>query len=145
MRRVADSVPFEPVAVVPDTRVETATSRAALPAAIAHADATFTAGRAALLGAGLASGDKDLLSAAFARPAARALPRRERAAPRGDPRGRSPQAAVGVTLSGSGPTVIVWTRAGDAGHCASELEAQVPEDASVLTLRVSALGAGLVA
>jgi homoserine kinase len=143
VRRVADSVPFEPVAVVPDARVATATARAALPAAIAHEDATFTAGRAALLGAGLASGDKDLLSAAFADRLHE--PYRAKNAPLLDAiRADVPQGAAGVTLSGSGPTVIVWARSGEAGNCAAELEARFPKT-EVLALRVSALGAGLVA
>ncbi len=143
VRRVSDAIPFEAVAVVPDTRVETAASRAALPARVSHAAATFTAGRAALLGAGLASGDKDLLIAAFHDRLHE--PYRAANAPLLEAiRADTPQTAVGVTLSGSGPSVIVWTRAGDAGRCAEELEAKFP-DTSVLTLRVSALGAGLVA
>jgi homoserine kinase len=143
VRRVADSVPFEPVAVVPEARVETAAARAALPAKVSHADAAFTAGRAALLGAGLASGDKDLLAAAFADRLHE--PYRAGNAPLLDEiRAAVPQGAAGVTLSGSGPTVIVWARAGEAGRVAAELEARFPEE-RVLPLRVSALGAGLVA
>ena len=41
-------------------------SRAALPATVPHADAAFTAGRAALLGAALASGSEELFAAALA-------------------------------------------------------------------------------
>ena len=59
-------MPFVPIAVVPAQRVETAAARAALPEEIAHADARFSVSRAALLGAGLASGAPELLAEAFA-------------------------------------------------------------------------------
>jgi homoserine kinase len=53
-------------------------------------------------------------------------------------RGDLPQGARGATLSGSGPTVIVW--ADDATACAAALAARFP-DADVLSLRVSSRGA----
>src|SRR4051812_9833541 len=55
--RIADDVPAAAIAVVPQTRVNTAEARAALPQSVSHADAAFTAGRAVLLGAALARGD----------------------------------------------------------------------------------------
>ena len=58
------------------------------------------------------------------------------AAVREDP----PASALGSTLSGSGPTVIVWARAESARACAQELEGRFP-DVSVLTLSVSREGA----
>ena len=66
IRRVADALPLDPVAVIPEARVDTAAARDALPASVSHEDAAFSAGRAALLGAGLAAGDPELLGAAFA-------------------------------------------------------------------------------
>jgi len=42
--RVADEAPAVPVALVPEATVSTAAARAALPATVPHADATFTAG-----------------------------------------------------------------------------------------------------
>lgn len=58
--RLRGSLPLVPVLLVPDGRVETGAARAALPAEVAHADAAFTAGRAALLGAALAGGDPEI-------------------------------------------------------------------------------------
>src|SRR3954471_5305065 len=48
--RVADTLPATPVAVVPDTRVNTAASRGALPDEVARLDAVFSVVRASLLG-----------------------------------------------------------------------------------------------
>ena len=50
----------------PRRRVATATARTACPSSVPHADAAFTVGRAALLGAALASGSAELLAAALA-------------------------------------------------------------------------------
>ena len=63
--RIADTAPATPVAVIPAARGLTAESRAALPATVPHADAAFSAGRAALLGAALASRSTDLFEAAL--------------------------------------------------------------------------------
>jgi homoserine kinase len=52
-----------------------------------------------------------------------------------------PAGAEGVTISGSGPTVIVWARPEAADRCAAELDARFPE-AHVRLLRVSPAGAG---
>ena len=63
-----------PIAVIPRERTSTETSRGALPATVPHAEAAASAGRAALLGAGAASGDADALRGRARRLAARALP-----------------------------------------------------------------------
>jgi homoserine kinase len=135
IERLADSLPLSPVAVVPAEKVKTAESRLALPAEVSHEDAAFTAARAALLGAGVVRADKDLLAAAFAdrlhepyRPS-RILD---------EVRARPPRGAAGATLSGSGPTVIVW--ADDADACADELSERFPDE-EVLPLRIVAEGA----
>jgi homoserine kinase len=137
--RLARSLPLVPIALVPAERVDTESARAALPASVPHADAAFTAGRAALLGAGLASGDAVLLADAFQdrlhepyRAASTPLLSLVRARP--------PVGAVGATVSGSGPTVVVWAAAPQASACAAELERDFPA-ARVLSLRVSASGA----
>ena len=51
-----------------------------------------------------------------------------------------PPGAVGATLSGSGPTVIVWAREEQLDSCAADLEARFA-DARVLPLRVASRGA----
>ena len=135
IERLADTLPLTPVAVVPAEKMTTAESRLALPAEVPHGDAAYTVARAALLGAGVARGDAALLSAAFTdrlhepyRPS-RILD---------DVRARPPAGSAGATLSGSGPTVIVWAE--DAEACAAELAERFPTE-EVLLLSIVAEGA----
>jgi homoserine kinase len=139
--RIADDMPAAAVAVVPrDTTVSTAEARAALPDQVPLADAAFSAGRAALLGAAIASGDARLLA-----PAAhdrlhepyRGVHAPHLAAIRAD----LPRGAIGATLSGSGPTVIVWAERESAPAVAVELADRFPEH-DVLHLAVATTGAG---
>ena len=96
-------------------------------------DAAFTAGRAALLGAALASGSPTLFAAALADRLHE--PYRVANAPLlAEIRADLPEGALGATLSGSGPTVIVWAEAGRADEVAGALRAH---DAEVLTLAVA--------
>jgi len=140
--RVAERLPFAPVAVVPETRVLTSAARASLPEQVSHEAAAFTAARAALLGAAFASQDPELLVAALQDELHE--PYRAVHAPvLGDVRAVLPTGAVGATLSGSGPTVIVWTRQDQVEACAAELRERYV-DAEVLALRVSASGAGVL-
>lgn len=138
--RVADGLPAVAIAVVPQNRVKTADARASLPQTVAHADAVFTAGRAALLGAALARGDLSLF-AAGADDRLHEPYRAEHAPHLHELRADLPDGAVGATLSGSGPTVIVWGRTEDAGRVALELRRRYPRH-DVLELRVVASGAG---
>ncbi|HXF99096.1 MAG TPA: hypothetical protein VNJ46_10850, partial [Gaiellaceae bacterium] len=55
-------------------------------------------------------------------------------------RERLPAGALGATLSGSGPSVVVWARAEAAESCAAELRRRHP-DVQVLTLPASPKGA----
>jgi homoserine kinase len=55
-------------------------------------------------------------------------------------RDQVPTGALGATISGSGPSVIVWTRPEAAAACARELADRFPE-VSVLSLSVSPEGA----
>jgi homoserine kinase len=138
--RIAEDAPATPIAVVPDARVETRAARAALPDAVPHADAAFTVARAALLGAAVASGSPDLFAAA-ADDRLHEPYRAERSPLLAAIRDRLPDGALGATLSGSGPTVVVWARPAEAGACAGELADRFPE-ADVLPLAISATGAG---
>ena len=138
--RIADTTPATPIAVVPAARGLTAESRAALPKHVPHADAAFSAGRAALLGAALASRSVDLFAAALDDRLHE--PYRAESAPLlGQIREQLPAAAVGATLSGAGPTVIVWARPGGEAECADELRARFPHE-QVLPLTISRTGAG---
>jgi len=139
--RVADRVPAVPIAVVPAGEVSTAAARAALPDVIPHVDAAFSAGRAALLGAALASGSEELFAAALQDRLHE--PYRADGAPLlGRLRAELPPGALGVTLSGSGPTVIVWARKAEAEACERWLREHYTAE-SVLRLAVAAAGAGV--
>jgi homoserine kinase len=138
--RVADETPATPIAVVPNATVATKAARAALPESLSHADAAHSAGRAALLGAAIAAGSAELFAAALDDRLHE--PYRAANAPLlAAVRERLPAGALGATLSGSGPTVIVWARRGEDAACADELERRFP-DADVLRLKVTARGAG---
>jgi homoserine kinase len=135
IEQVAASLPLDPVAVIPRELVCTAEARLALPPQVAHADAAYNAARAALLGAGMAAGRADLLAAALGdRLHEPYRPSRVLEAVRAE----LPPGAVGATLSGSGPTVIVW--ADDAAACAAALAGRFPDEA-ILPLAVVAEGA----
>ena len=133
--RLADTLPLTPVAVIPRQHMTTAEARLALPAQVPHGDASFSIVRAALLGAGMARGDRALLAAAFED----RLHEPYRPSPLLDAlRAELPLGAVGATLSGSGPTVIAWAE--DADACAAELERRFPDE-TVMALRIVTDGA----
>jgi homoserine kinase len=99
---------LEALLVVPDAALRTKEARAALPARVPMADAVDNVAHAALLALGLATGDLELV--------ARGLtdrlhqPYRAHLYPRSmalvaDARGLG---ALGATISGAGPTVLVW-------------------------------------
>lgn len=139
-RRVAEDVPADPVVVVPATRTSTARSRGALPAEVPHADAAATAGAAMLLGAAIAGNDAELLRAG--------LRDRLHEPYRGDGapllervRALAVPGVLGVTLSGSGPTVVAWAEAGRGGAVADSLTAALAGDGDVLALEIAREGA----
>jgi homoserine kinase len=133
--RIAETLPLASVAVVPQLRTSTAASRGALPTSVSHADAAATAARAALLGAGAATGDASLFAASLCD----RLHEPYRPSPVLDAiRADLPPGCAGATLSGSGPTVIAW--ASDASACAAALRARFPTH-TVLELAVSPRGA----
>jgi len=141
--RVADETPATPIAVIPATRVGTQAAREALPLLISHADAAHSVARAALLGASLATGSATLLAAAAAGDRLHEPYRAGRAPLLGTVRERPPAGMIAATLSGSGPSVIVWAERELADACANELRRLFPA-AEVLTLAISTTGAGPV-
>jgi homoserine kinase len=138
-RRIADDVRAAAFAVVPSERTSTAASRVALPETVAHADAAVTAGAAMLLGAALATGDDDLLRHAFRDRLHE--PYRAAGAPLLDRVKRLAPEALGVTLSGSGPTVIVWAERADTDRLAVHLTSELGATAKVLPVDVAREGA----
>ena len=137
--RVAVQLPLAVILVVPAERTVTATSRNGLPATVSHEDAAASAGAAALLGAAIAAGDAELLRAAF-RDRLHEPYRLENAPLLRLLREELP-AAAGVTLSGSGPSVVVWAEPAQAADVAARIAQIVPADTKVLPLRVAREGA----
>jgi homoserine kinase len=140
--RIAAGLPLASILAVPIGRTNTADSRGALPLTITHEDATANAGFAALLGAAIASGDAGLLGDAFHD----RLHEQYRAD--GSPlfkllQAKAPDGSAGITLSGSGPSVVVWATPDRAAAVAAELERSLPDDTRVLSLRVAQEGARL--
>jgi homoserine kinase len=133
--RIAASLPLQPVAVIPEARVATTTARTGLPAEIPHGDGAFTSAHALLLGAGLATGNADWLAAGLAD---RLHEPYRKSSLLDEIRADPPTGGRGATLSGSGPTVLVW--ADDAEACAAALAGRYP-DHRVLALAVSERGA----
>jgi homoserine kinase len=116
------SCPVEFVCVVAAEELETARARAALPEQVAHADAAHTAGRAALLVAALEGGRADAIADAlddrlhepYRAPLVPLL---------ADVRGRiGGIPAYGATLSGAGPSVLVWCEPGSGAAVAERLD-----------------------
>jgi homoserine kinase len=135
---------LEAVLVVPDQHVRTAKARAALPAEVPMADAVFNVGRTGLLVLGLAHGDLDLVARGLDdrlhQPRRRPLyPRSLALAERAHELG-----ALGATISGAGPTVLVWARSETAEDVARRLEAKTEDWARVLRLPFEPRGAQLL-
>jgi homoserine kinase len=137
LARIADDLPALAIAVIPEAHVSTSESRQALPDAVRRADAAFTAARAALLGASIASGDAGLFAASHDDRLHE--PYRAAAAPHlAELRADLPDGALGATLSGSGPTVIVWAER----DISADLRARYPQH-EVTALPVTRRGAHL--
>ena len=140
--RIGSDMPVAAILAVPAARTNTAASRNGLPATITHADAAYNAASAALLGAAIASGDATFLRDAFddrLHEQYRSADAPLLAALRAD----APNGTVGITLSGSGPSVVVWAEKDRAEDVARELRDSLPEDTMVLPLRVAQKGATL--
>ena len=136
IERLATAAHATPIALISAAQVETQASRAALPPEVPHGDAAFTAARAALLGAALASGSAELFAAALDD----RLHEPYRSPFVAEVRAALPAGALGATLSGSGPTVIVWARPDAVKSCATSLAQRYPA-LDVLPLTVSPTGA----
>ena len=132
------------VLVVPDQAVRTAKARAALPAEVPMSDAVFNVGRASLLVLGLARGDLDLV--------ARGLedrlhqPRRASLYPRSMELAERTRelGALGATISGAGPTVLVWVRSSDSGAVADRLRSEAAGWARVFEVPFARQGVEIV-
>jgi homoserine kinase len=99
---------LEAVLVVPHAAVRTKQARAALPAEVPMGEAVFNVSHAALLMLGLGRGDWDLVAAGLDDRLHQ--PRREHLYPRSMELVRAAPGlgALGATISGAGPTVLLW-------------------------------------
>jgi homoserine kinase len=125
--------------------VRTAAARAALPAAVPMADAVFNVAHASLLVLGLLRGDWDLV--------ARGLddrlhqPHREHLYPRSMALARRARelGALGATISGAGPTLLVWCTFEATGAVLARLGSECEGWADVIHLPFEPSGADVVA
>jgi homoserine kinase len=113
---------LEAVLVVPEEAVRTAKARAALPEAVPLREAVFNVGRASQLVLGIERGDLDLVAAGLEDRLHQ--PRREPLFPRSMALVRRARqfGALGATISGAGPSVLVWVRSEVADGVAARLE-----------------------
>ncbi|HTR33630.1 MAG TPA: homoserine kinase [Gaiellaceae bacterium] len=139
-QRIAADMPVAPILAVPRTRTSTAASRNGLPFTIKHDDAAANAAAATLLGAAIVAGDADLLRDAF-HDRLHEQYRLEGAPLLRELQANAPAGTVGVTLSGSGPSVVVWADKRRASEVADALRHSLPDDTTVLPLAVAERGA----
>lgn len=123
---------LEALAVLPREPVRTSAARAALPAEVPLAEASFNVAHAALLMLGLANGDWDLVSRGLQDRLHQ--PRRAHLYPRSyELVGRAAElGALGATISGAGPTVLVWCFYEQTGAVLQALQREVEGWASVV-------------
>jgi homoserine kinase len=132
---------LEAVIVVPHDGVPTAAARAALPTEVPMADAVFNTAHAALLVLGLTSGDWDLVR--------RGLHDRLHQPHRGHLYPRSMElmerarelGALGATLSGAGPAVLVWSHYEQTGGLVEALRMEAEDFAQVMRVPFETQGA----
>ncbi len=123
---------LEALLVVPAASVRTAEARAALGPEVRRADAVFNVGAVARLTLGLAQGDFELIAAGLGdrlhQPArAHLFPRSAELMAHARDLG-----ALGATVSGAGPTVLVWTQVETTGMVFEALRREVDGWATVL-------------
>jgi homoserine kinase len=132
---------LEGIVVIPGEEVSTRRAREAIPAEVPLAEAVANVSAAALLVLGLRSADLDLVG--------RGLHDRLHQPYRRELYPRSMEivdaaaelGAVGATISGAGPTVLVWTTWEEAGGVAAALKERAEGWAEVRRLPFEPLGA----
>ena len=122
VRRFEPPMGLEGVLVVPDELVRTEQARAALPDTVPIADAVFNVAHAAELMLGLCTGDWELIAAGLGDRLHQ--PYRAHLYPRSAElleRAAADLGALGATISGAGPTVLVWTQHEQTGAVVDRL------------------------
>jgi homoserine kinase len=132
---------LEGIAVIPAEEVSTGRAREAIPAEVPLADAVANISAASRLVLGLQRADLDLVAAGLADRIHQ--PRRRELYPRSmelvDE--AAELGALGATISGAGPIVLVWTTWQEAGNVADALEQRCAGWAEVRRLPFSPHGA----
>jgi homoserine kinase len=132
---------LEGIVVIPPEEVSTERAREAIPAQLPLADAVANVSAAATLVLGLRSADLDLVAAGL-RDRIHQERRRELYPRSMEIVDSAPElGALGATISGAGPTVLVWTTWQEAGSVAAALEERCAGWAEVRRLPFSPLGA----
>jgi len=132
---------LEAVVVIPHEPVRTSEARAALPPEVPMADAVFNVAHGALLVLGLERGDWDLVGRGLAD--ALHQPRRAHLYPRSMEllaEARS-LGAIGASISGAGPTVLMWTHYEQTGGVMQALRRRCGGWADVLRAPFEPMGA----
>lgn len=130
-----------PVAVVPDRELSTAESRAALPETFERADVVKAIGAAGLLVGGLLGGHPELVEDALHADVIHEPHRATLVPELGEVREAvEGTKALGATLSGAGPTVLVWCEPRDVDQAVGSLSIDFP-DAEILPLACAVDGA----
>jgi homoserine kinase len=132
---------LEAVLVVPFDAVRTVEARAALPELVPRSDAVFNIGAAALLTLGLTTGDWEALSSGLHDRVhqpyrAHLYPRSAELLERARELG-----ALGATISGAGPTVLVWSHFEQTGGLVERLRREAGEWAQVMRVPFESQGA----
>jgi homoserine kinase len=132
---------LEALAVVPAEPVRTRAARAALPSEVPMEEAVFNVAHAALLTLGLARGDWDVLGRGLhdrlhQQRRAHLFPKSFELACRARELG-----ALGATISGAGPTVLVWCFYEQTGAVAEVLGPEIEGWASLLRASFEPQGA----
>ena len=135
---------LEAVLVIPHQAVRTREAREVLPRRVRMGDAVFNVGQAAVLVLGLERGDLDLVARGLAdrlhQPHRAALyPRSADLVKRARDLG-----ALGATVSGAGPAVLLWTGSGDAATVEERARRDAGAWADVLRVGFEPEGATLV-
>jgi homoserine kinase len=131
---------LEAVAVIPSDEVSTEAARGAMPEQVPLADAVANVSAAALLVLGLQQADLHLVGRGLRdrihQPARRGLYPRSMELLEAAPE----LGALGATISGAGPTLLVWTTWQDTGKVVEELERRCAGWAEVRRLPFSPHG-----
>ncbi len=135
---------IEAVLVVPPEAVATKQARKAIPAKIPHADAVGNVAAATKLVLGIERSDPSLITAGLAPDAERLhQPHRTKLYPRSIElvEQATSLGALGASISGAGPTVLVWSFWQSTGDVVGALRERVADWAEVRRVPFSAMGA----